>query len=78
MPNKIDLEENGVKLELTVVETPGFGEALNNEDSSRPILEAVEARFDSYLEQEFRVNRENMNDSRIHACLYFISPSGHA
>lgn len=27
-----DLEENGVKLRLTVVDTPGFGDFVNNED----------------------------------------------
>ena len=74
----LDLEENGVRLKLTVVDTPGFGDALNNEDSWRPILENVESRFDAFLEQDFRVNRENMTDTRIHACLYFISPSGHS
>lgn len=26
-----DIEENGVRLELTVVDTPGFGDFVNNE-----------------------------------------------
>ncbi|KAL1928170.1 hypothetical protein VTP01DRAFT_3086 [Rhizomucor pusillus] len=73
-----DLEENGVKLRLTVVDTPGFGDFVNNEDSWRPILEDIESRFDAYLEQENRVNRNRMVDNRIHACLYFIMPTGHA
>ena len=72
------MEENGVKLKLTVVDTPGFGDALNNEDSWRPILENIEVRYDSYLDQEFRVNRKSIKDERIHAVLYFISPSGHS
>jgi len=28
----IDIEENGVKLRLTVVDTPGFGDFVNNEE----------------------------------------------
>lgn len=40
-------------------------------------MESVEQRFDSYLEQENRVNRKKMVDNRIHACLYFIAPTGH-
>ncbi len=28
-----DIEENGVKLKLTVVDTPGFGDFVNNDDS---------------------------------------------
>ena len=91
-----DIEESGVRLRLTVVDTPGFGDFVNNDEwysiiaalslhhvlmcphSWRPIVENIEARFDSYLEQENRVNRQKIVDNRIHACLYFIQPTGHA
>ncbi|KAJ8662999.1 hypothetical protein O0I10_001176 [Lichtheimia ornata] len=73
-----DLEENGVKLRLTVVDTPGFGDFVNNEESWKPILDNIESRFDAYLEQENRVNRRRMVDNRIHACIYFIMATGHA
>ncbi|KAI7885496.1 Septin [Lichtheimia hyalospora FSU 10163] len=73
-----DLEENGVKLRLTVVDTPGFGDFVNNEESWKPILDNIESRFDAYLEQENRVNRRRMLDNRIHACIYFIMATGHA
>ncbi|KAH6573500.1 hypothetical protein BASA50_000969 [Batrachochytrium salamandrivorans] len=73
-----DLEENGVKLKLTCIDTPGFGDFVNNEESWRPILENIEARFDAFLEQENRVNRKRIVDTRVHACLYFISPTGHS
>lgn len=94
-----DIEENGVKLKLTVVDTPGFGDFVNNEEryvcsdslnpkkqnclitaliSWKPILDDIESRCDAYLEQENRVNRRRMVDNRIHACLYFIAPTGHA
>ncbi|KAI9266064.1 Septin-domain-containing protein [Sporodiniella umbellata] len=73
-----DIEENGVKLSLTVVDSPGFGDFVNNEESWKPILDNIEARFDAYLEQENRVNRRRMTDNRIHACIYFIAPTGHA
>ncbi|TPX73314.1 hypothetical protein CcCBS67573_g05414 [Chytriomyces confervae] len=73
-----DIEENGVKLKLTVVDTPGFGDFINNEESWAPILENIEARFDAFLDQENRVNRKRIVDTRVHACLYFIAPTGHA
>ncbi|KAI8811053.1 Septin-domain-containing protein [Cladochytrium replicatum] len=73
-----DIEENGVKLKLTVIDTPGFGDFINNEDSWRPILENIEARYDAYLEQENRVNRKRIVDTRVHSCLYFIAPTGHS
>jgi septin 7 len=90
-----DIEENGVRLKLTVVDTPGFGDFVNNDErwdmlltfqaytidlycSWKPILENIESRYDSYLEQENRVNRQKIVDTRIHACLYFLQPTGHS
>ena len=73
-----DIEENGVRLRLTVVDTPGFGDFVNNDDSWRPIVENIEQRFDAYLDAENRVNRMNILDNRVHACVYFIQPTGHS
>ena len=73
-----DIEENGVRLKLTVVDTPGYGDFINNDDAWANILSNIEARFDAYLDQENRVNRTKLVDNRIHALLYFIEPTGHA
>ena len=73
-----DIEENGVRLRLTVVDTPGFGDFVNNDDSWRPIIEDIERRFDAYLDAENKVNRMNVVDNRVHACVYFIQPTGHS
>jgi len=73
-----DIEEAGVRLKLKVVDTPGYGDFVNNSESWKPILENIEARFDGYLEQENRVNRAKIVDNRIHACIYFIEPTGHS
>ncbi|KAK9453896.1 Septin-domain-containing protein [Dipodascopsis uninucleata] len=73
-----DLDENNVNLKLTVVDTPGFGDAVNNEDAWRPIVENIEQRFDAYLESENKAHRSDIVDNRIHACLYFIAPTGHS
>ncbi len=72
-----DIEENGVRLRLNVVDTPGFGDFTNNEDSWRPIVENINQRFDAFLEAENKVNRSNIIDNRIHALVYFIQPTGH-
>ncbi|KAI8615457.1 Septin-domain-containing protein [Chytriomyces sp. MP71] len=73
-----DIEENGVKLKLTIIDTPGFGDFINNADAHKPILKSIEERYEHYLDQESRVNRKNMTDSRVHACIYFIAPTGHS
>jgi septin 7 len=36
------------------------------------------SRFDAFLVQEMRVNRRKSIDTRCHACLYFITPTGHS
>ncbi|KAJ3099688.1 hypothetical protein HK100_004849, partial [Physocladia obscura] len=73
-----DIEENGVKLKLTVIDTPGFGDFINNAEAHKPILRSIEERYENYLEQESRVARKNMVDNRVHACIYFIAPTGHS
>ena len=71
------LEENGVKLMLTVIDTPGFGDAVDNSDCWESASTYVENQFKEHLEEELRVERQDRRDSRVHACLYFIAPTGH-
>ncbi|KAG5355973.1 Cell division control protein 3 [Yarrowia sp. B02] len=73
-----DIEENDVRLHLTVIDTPGFGDFVNNSDSWKTIVDYIDKRFDNYLDAENRVNRTSINDTRIHACVYFIQPTGHS
>lgn len=73
-----EVEEDGVKLKLNIITTPGFGEQINNTDAWKPIVEEINSRFDSYLEAESRVNRAAVLDERVHALLYFIEPTGHS
>ncbi|KAH8360205.1 hypothetical protein KR093_011401 [Drosophila rubida] len=74
---KVVLKENGVNLTLTVVDTPGFGDAIDNSNCWAPILEYVESKYEEYLTAESRVQRSTISDGRVHCCLYFIAPSGH-
>ncbi|XP_072518921.1 septin 4a [Salminus brasiliensis] len=73
----IGIEEKGVKLKLTIVDTPGFGDAVNNTESWRPIVDFVEQQFEQYFRDESGLNRKNIQDNRVHCCLYFIAPYGH-
>ncbi|XKL64276.1 hypothetical protein PGB90_004362 [Kerria lacca] len=75
--SKCLLKENGVNLVLTVVDTPGFGDAVDNSNCWQPIIDYIESRYEEYLNAESRVNRKPISDTRVHCCLYFIAPSGH-
>ncbi|XP_064282833.1 septin-6 isoform X2 [Passer domesticus] len=75
-----DLQESNVNLKLTIVSTVGFGDQINKEDSYKPIVEFIDAQFEAYLQEELKIKRvlHNYHDTRIHACLYFIAPTGHS
>lgn len=104
----VDIEEKGVKLKLTIVDTPGFGDAVNNNEwwaggpvvllcalftpdgclremlmlflcvsSWKPITDYIDHQFEQYFRDESGLNRKNIQDNRVHCCLYFIPPFGH-
>ena len=55
----------------------GFGDAIDNSKCWDPVINFVESRYEEFLDAETRVNRVPLPDTRVHACLYFIAPSGH-
>ncbi|XP_031556865.1 septin-2-like [Actinia tenebrosa] len=75
--NTVEIEEKGIKLKLTVVDTPGFADAVDNTDCWQAILDYINKQFESYLRDESGLNRRNIVDTRVHCCLYFINPHGH-
>jgi len=73
------LKESGVQLKLTVVDTPGFGDEVDNTDCWQPITAYVDTKYEEYLNAESKVSRKTiLDDNRVHCCLYFISPTGHS
>ncbi|KAK1880957.1 Septin-7, partial [Dissostichus eleginoides] len=75
--SKVLVKEGGVHLLLTIVDTPGFGDAVDNSNCWQPVIDYIDSKFEDYLNAESRVNRRQMPDSRVQCCLYFIAPSGH-
>ena len=45
--------------------------------SHKPIIDYIDSQFDQYFQDECGLNRKNIQDNRVHCCLYFISPFGH-
>nr|XP_006825591.1 PREDICTED: septin-9-like isoform X2 [Saccoglossus kowalevskii] len=73
------IEEKSVRLKLTVTDTPGFGDHINNENCWLPIIEYINEQYEKYLGEEISVNRKrHIPDTRVHCCLYFIAPTGHS
>uniref|UniRef100_A0A803JP28 Septin n=1 Tax=Xenopus tropicalis TaxID=8364 RepID=A0A803JP28_XENTR len=77
-PRTYDLQESNVHLKLTIVDTVGFGDQINKDD--RSVVDYIDTQFENYLQEELKIRRSlfNYHDSRIHVCLYFITPTGHS
>ncbi|KAM5273894.1 septin-9 [Ctenodactylus gundi] len=74
-----DIEEKGVRMKLTVIDTPGFGDHINNENCWQPIMKFINDQYEKYLQEEVNINRKRrIPDTRVHCCLYFIPATGHA
>jgi len=71
--------ENGVKLRLNLVDTPGYGDLIDNEHCWEPIVRYIKDQYSIYLRKELTAVRDrHIPDTRIHAVLFFINPSGHS
>ncbi|KAJ3400661.1 hypothetical protein HDU80_006718 [Chytriomyces hyalinus] len=76
-PQTYELIEDGVILHLTVIDTPGFGDKLNRQDDFQPVSDYIESQYTKYHECERSDEmRKDIIDTRVHALLYFIPPTG--
>lgn len=63
---------------LNVIDTPGFGDNINNEVCFDEIINYLKQQFDLVLAEETKFRRNpKFKDTRVHVCLYFIAPTGH-
>ena len=72
------LEEKNFEIRLNIIDTPGFGNNVDNHDSWVPIIDFIDDQHESYMKQKQQPSRTAKKDLRVHACLYFIRPTGHS
>ncbi|WFD29747.1 hypothetical protein MSPP1_000758 [Malassezia sp. CBS 17886] len=78
-PVNLEIEAEGMRIGLTVVDTPGFGDSIDNEYMFNEILGFLERQYDDILAEESRIRRNpRFRDNRVHALVYFIPPTGHS
>lgn len=71
------LVEDRVRLNINVIDTPGFGDQINNNKVWEPIIKYIKEQYSQYLRKELTAQREKrIVDTRVHAILYFIQPNG--
>jgi len=62
-----------------VIDTPGFGDSIDNSANNKRILDYIENQYKRFLAEESRVQRNaKFQDTRVHTIVYFITPSGHS
>jgi len=73
------IEEKGIRLKLTVTDTPGFGDHIDNSECWLPIVQYINSQYEKYMSDEISIKRsKSIPDTRVHCCVYFIPPSGHS
>ena len=72
------IEEKGFLVNLNLIDTPGFGDYVNNGGSWGPIVRFIDDQHEMHFQQESQPTRQNIQDMRVHACLYFIPPTCHS
>lgn len=74
---ELELDEEGTRVSLTIVDTPGFGDSIDNEGSFTEIASYLERQYDDILAEESRIKRNpRFRDNRVHVLLYFVQPTG--
>ena len=61
--NSYELAESNVRLKLTLVDTVGFGDQINKDQSYKPIVDYIDQQFEAYLQEELKVKRNLYNYS---------------
>jgi cell division control protein 11 len=74
---ELELDEEGTRVSLTIVDTPGFGDGIDNEAMFDEITTHLERQYDDILAEESRIKRNpRFRDNRVHVLLYFVQPTG--
>lgn len=69
--------EGGTQINLDIIMAPGFGDFIDNNNSTEKIVEFIDAQFEKMLNEECKIQRNSKSkDTRVHAVLYFIRPTG--
>ena len=71
----MEIEEKGVKLRLTIVDTPGFGDNLDGNGSWKACVKYVDDQFAAYFDGESGLNRKNIIGNVIVLLVFFSVPS---
>lgn len=69
--SEVDME--GIRRKISIVDTPGLGSTFNDSFIHDSIVIFLRKQFCKFLTEETKINRNpNAEDTRVHAMVYFI------
>ncbi|AFM98974.1 septin [Encephalitozoon hellem ATCC 50504] len=69
----LNLDCEGIMQRITFVDTPGFGDALDDTEIQETICNFIKAQLDMFITEESKIRRNpKYEDTRVHCLLYFI------
>jgi len=69
----LNIDCEGIMQKITLIDTPGFGENLDDNEIQESICNFIKSQLDMFITEESKVRRNSKyEDTRIHCLLYFI------
>ncbi|XBW36814.1 hypothetical protein QEN19_002391 [Hanseniaspora menglaensis] len=72
---RCQLEEKNFTLNVNLIDTPGYGDFINNTKAWLPLCDFIDEQYDHYMRQEQQPFRDSKFDLRVHAIIFFIKPT---
>jgi cell division control protein 11 len=70
-------DEDGNRLFIEAVDTPGFSDDVDPQEVCNKVMQFIENTYDEVFEEESRVRRNpKFEEHRVHAVFYLIEPTG--
>lgn len=71
----ISINEKGFRTNMSIIEVDCVGDQVNNSLSWSPIEKYILDQYKAYYDDDHRMLRSSIKDTRIHVCLYFLDPN---
>lgn len=69
----LNLDCEGVTQKITLIDTPGFGGTLDDNEIQETICSFIKSQLDMFISEESKIRRNpKYEDTRVHCLLYFV------
>lgn len=73
----LNLDCEGRVQRISFIDTPGFGDSMNDEELQNSIVDYIKDQFDAFIQEETKIKRNaKFEDTRVHCLVYLIPATG--